>query len=85
MTQAVADPVFNESARKLDSQIKGLEAAFKPTGSFVLDLGGSYQSGRPVRSLYNFRFMLRLCDEYGFRLAEEFFWHNPAKLPSPIE
>lgn len=57
----------------------------KPTGSFVLDLGGAYQSGRPVRSLYNFRVMLRLCDEHGFHLAEEFFWHNPAKLPSPIE
>jgi site-specific DNA-methyltransferase (cytosine-N4-specific) len=25
------------------------------------------------------------CDECGFHLAEEFFWHNPAKLPSPIE
>jgi len=57
----------------------------KQTGSFVLDLGGAYQSGRPVRSLYNFRVMLRLCDEFGFRLAEEFFWYNPAKLPSPIE
>jgi site-specific DNA-methyltransferase (cytosine-N4-specific) len=57
----------------------------KSTGSFVLDLGGAYQKGRPVRSLYNFRVLLRLCDEYGFRLAEEFFWFNPAKLPSPIE
>lgn len=57
----------------------------RPTGSFILDLGGAYQSGRPVRSLYNFRFMLRLCDEHGFHLAEEFFWYNPAKLPSPIE
>jgi site-specific DNA-methyltransferase (cytosine-N4-specific) len=26
-----------------------------------------------------------MCDECGFHLAEEFFWHNPAKLPSPIE
>jgi site-specific DNA-methyltransferase (cytosine-N4-specific) len=26
-----------------------------------------------------------MCDEVGFFLAEEFFWHNPAKLPSPIE
>jgi DNA modification methylase len=62
-----------------------IKRVLKPTGSFVLDLGGAYQSGRPVRSLYNFRVMLRLCDEHGFRLAEEFFWHNPAKLPSPIE
>jgi site-specific DNA-methyltransferase (cytosine-N4-specific) len=57
----------------------------KDSGSFVIDLGGAYQRGAPVRSLYNFRVLLRLCDEHGFFLAEEFFWHNPAKLPSPIE
>lgn len=56
-----------------------------PTGSFVLDLGGAYQSKRPVRSLYNYRILLKLCDELDFRLAEEFFWYNPSKLPSPIE
>jgi DNA modification methylase len=54
-------------------------------GSFVLDLGGAYQSRRPVRSLYNYRILLKLCDELAFHLAEEFFWYNPAKLPSPIE
>lgn len=54
-------------------------------GSFVLDLGGSYQKGVPVRSLYNFRVPIRLCDDLGFFLAEDFYWHNPSKLPSPIE
>lgn len=57
----------------------------KDTGSFVLDLGGAYEKGRPVRSLYNYRVLIRFCDELGFQLAEEFFWFNPAKLPSPIE
>lgn len=57
----------------------------KDTGSFVLDLGGAYLKGRPTRSLYNYRVLLRLCDEQGWNLAEEFFWFNPAKLPSPIE
>ena len=57
----------------------------KDTGSFVLDLGGAYKKGKPVRSLYNYRVLIRICDECGFNLAEEFFWHNPAKLPSPIE
>lgn len=65
--------------------IPEVKRALKPSGSFVIDLGGAYQSGRPVRSLYNFRLLLRLCDEFDFRLAEEFFWYNPAKLPSPIE
>ncbi len=54
-------------------------------GSFVLDLGGAYQRGKPVRSLYNFRILLRFCDEIGFYLAEDFYWFNPSKLPSPIE
>jgi DNA modification methylase len=57
----------------------------RETGSFVLDLGGAYQRGVPVRSLYQYRVLLKMCDEMGFFLAEEFFWHNPAKLPSPIE
>jgi len=57
----------------------------KPTGSFVLDLGGAYQRGVPIRSLYNFRVLLYFCDRIGFNLAEEFYWYNPSKLPSPIE
>lgn len=57
----------------------------KQTGSFVLDLGGAYERGRPVRSLYNFRVLLDFCDRLKYNLAEEFFWYNPAKLPSPIE
>jgi DNA modification methylase len=57
----------------------------KRDGSFVLDLGGAYQKGLPSRSLYNFRVLLRFCDEIGFHLAEDFYWYNPAKLPTPIE
>ncbi len=56
-----------------------------PDGSFVLDLGGAYQKGVPSRSLYNFRVLIKLCDELGFFLAEDFYWFNPSKLPSPIE
>ena len=56
-----------------------------PDGSFVLDLGGSYEKGTPARSLYNFRVPIKFCDELGFFLAEDFYWYNPSKLPSPIE
>lgn len=54
-------------------------------GSLVIDLGGAYRKGVPSRSIYNFRVLVRMCDELGFHLAQEFFWHNPSKLPSPIE
>ena len=64
---------------------RDIHRILKTTGSFVLDLGGAYQRGRPVRSLYNFEVLIRLCKELDFRLAEEFYWNNPAKLPSPIE
>jgi len=57
----------------------------KKTGSYVIDLGGAYQRGVPVRSVYQFRVLLHHIDDYGFHLAEEFYWHNPSKLPSPIE
>jgi DNA modification methylase len=57
----------------------------KPEGSFVLNIGGSYNSGTPTRSLYHFKLLLMLCEEVGFHLAQECFWYNPAKLPSPAE
>jgi DNA modification methylase len=57
----------------------------KPEGSFVLNIGGSYNQGSPTRSLYHFKALIMLCEETGFHLAQECFWHNPAKLPSPAE
>ncbi len=54
-------------------------------GSFVLNIGGSYNPGRPTRSLYHFKLLLMLCDELNFCLAQECFWYNPAKLPTPAE
>ncbi|MCF6356696.1 MAG: site-specific DNA-methyltransferase [Draconibacterium sp.] len=57
----------------------------KENGSLVIDLGGAYRKGAPVRSLYNFRVLIHFCDILGYHLAEEFYWFNPSKLPSPIE
>lgn len=59
--------------------------ALKPTGSLVIDIGGAYQRGVPTRSLHQFRALLAFVDDLGYRLAEEFYWFNPSKLPSPIE
>ncbi|WP_222129286.1 DNA-methyltransferase [Kocuria rosea] len=57
----------------------------KPTGSLVIDLGNAYRQGSPTRSLYPYRVLLKFVDELEYHLAEEFFWYNPAKLPSPLE
>ncbi|HVC98149.1 MAG TPA: site-specific DNA-methyltransferase [Pirellulales bacterium] len=57
----------------------------KPDGSFVLNVGGAWTPGAPVRSLYHFRLLLALCDELNLHLCQEFFWYNPAKMPAPAE
>jgi DNA modification methylase len=57
----------------------------KPTGSLVIDLGGSWEPGRPVKSLYAFELLISLCRRPNrkFHLAQDFYWYNPARLPTP--
>ena len=52
-------------------------------GSLIIDIGGAWMPGQPTRSLYHYELMIMLCREYGFHLAQEFFWWNPSKLPTP--
>lgn len=54
-------------------------------GSLVIDLGGAYLPGYPIRSIYQYELLVRLCKELEFNLAQEFFHYNPAKLPAPAE
>lgn len=54
-------------------------------GSFILNIGGSYNEGIPTRSLYQFKLLIALVEEVGFHLAQECFWFNPAKMPTPAE
>jgi len=54
-------------------------------GSLIVDLGGAYLPGRPVRSIYQFELLVRLCKEIGFFLAQEFYHYNPSRLPAPAE
>jgi len=62
-----------------------IKRVLKKDGSFILNIGGSYDGGSPTRSLYHFKLLIALVDNVGFYLAQECFWHNPAKLPSPTE
>lgn len=57
----------------------------KDSGSLVIDIGGAWMPGQPTRSLYHFKLLIMLCEEFGFHLAQEFFWWSPSKLPTPAE
>jgi site-specific DNA-methyltransferase (cytosine-N4-specific) len=55
----------------------------RPDGSFVIDIGGAWNPGMGTRSLFQYELVLRLAKL--FHLAQEFYWYNPSKLPTPAE
>ncbi len=54
-------------------------------GSAVIDIGGAWNQGQPTRHLYHFKLLIMMCEEFGFHLAQDFYWWNPSKLPTPAE
>lgn len=64
---------------------KAFHNALADNGSLVLDIGGAWNAGQPTRSLYHFKLLIMLCEQIGFHLAQEFYWWNPSRLPTPAE
>lgn len=54
-----------------------------PDGSLFLNLGDTWERGRPTMALYPERLLIALCDDVGFRFAQRLVWHNPSRLPAP--
>src|SRR5208337_2714027 len=48
-----------------------IRRVLKDDGSFVLNIGGSYNKGCPTRSIYQFKLLIALVEEVGFHLAQE--------------
>lgn len=57
----------------------------RPDGSLVIHIGGSWVKGKPVKSLYLFKLLIGLCTDVKFYLAQDLYWFNRAKLPSPAQ
>src|SRR5467141_663273 len=60
-----------------------IHRVLRADGSFVFDLGGAWNPGSGTRSLFQYELILRLSKL--FHLAQEFYWYNPSKLPTPAE
>jgi site-specific DNA-methyltransferase (cytosine-N4-specific) len=73
----------NESENTYVSWFRDFAVQFhrilKPSGSLVIDIGGSWIPGQPTRSLYHFELVIMLCRDAGFHLAQEFYWWNRTK------
>ncbi len=57
----------------------------KPTGSIVMEVGNSWEPGKPVMSTLALESLLAFVRSGKLNLCQQFVWHNPAKLPSPAQ
>ena len=62
-----------------------LRDTLSPTGSIVLEVGNSWESGHPVMSTLGLRALLSFLDSGKLHLCQQFVCHNPARLPGPAQ
>jgi site-specific DNA-methyltransferase (cytosine-N4-specific) len=60
-----------------------IHRVLRDDGSFVFELAPAWRTGTGTRSLLLYEIILKLCRR--FHLVQEFYWHNPSRLPSPAE
>lgn len=57
----------------------------KPTGSIVMEVGNSWEAGKPVMSTLALESLLAFLRAGKLHLCQQFVWNNPARLPSPAQ
>jgi len=62
-------------------------ALLKKNGSIVMEMGNSWEPGRPVQSLLSLESLLAFVrhPKADLRLCQEFICYNPSRLPSPAQ
>jgi DNA modification methylase len=60
-----------------------IHRVLRPDGSFVMELGGAWNPGSGTRSLFPYQLLLKLGEI--FHLAQDFYWYNPSRLPTPAQ
>jgi len=69
--------------------LKGLALTFKKLlkrkGSIVMEVGNSWEPGKPVMSTLALKSLLAFLEAGNFHLCQQFIWNNPARLPSPAQ
>jgi site-specific DNA-methyltransferase (cytosine-N4-specific) len=78
----------DEYLRWLSDLGPSLERLLKPNGSVVIEVGNSWEPGRPVQSLLPLQALMELTNRSasgGLRLIQQFVCYNPSRLPSPAQ
>jgi DNA modification methylase len=62
-----------------------IHRVLRDDGSLMLNLGGVWHKGLPLRSLYQYEVVIKLVRDLGFKHCQDFVWVNPAAMPVPAE
>jgi DNA modification methylase len=62
-----------------------IERVLQPHGSFIVEIGGAFEKGMPRRSIYQWKLLTQIVENQELEFAQDWYWYNPNKLPSPIE
>jgi len=69
--------------------LEGLAPKFKdllrPDGSIVIEIGNAWERGHPVMSTLPLETLIAFKKAGGYKVAQQFICHNPARLPSPVQ
>ena len=65
--------------------VPDIKRVLQPHGSFIVEMGGAFEKGWPRRSIYQWKLLTRIVEEADLEFAQDWYWYNPAKIPSPIE
>lgn len=52
-------------------------------GSIVIEMGNSWEPGKPIMSTLALKTLLAFLEKGDFYLCQQFIWYNIAKLPTP--
>lgn len=64
---------------------KQFHRVLRDDGSLVVEFGAGWTKGEPTKTIYQYKILVELCERLHFKLAQEIYWYNPAKLPTPAE
>ena len=65
--------------------IESMVPLLTDTGSIVIEIGNAWNSGEPTFSTLPMETLLDIKNKCGLYLCQEFIYHNPARLPTPIQ
>ena len=75
----------NEYIEWLTNITTSLKDYLTDDGSFVIEIGNSWEEHEPVMSTLPIETLLAIKNKGEFKLCQQFVWFNTAKLPSPVQ